>query len=195
MQAEAAKEYVMWVGSAGLGNALARRLGLSPQSGSASPLARSVGPTVLVSASFQPVFREQWSSLRTNSSVQAVAEAGDAAQIGAAIELARNGAGEAWFDLSPRETISAEQATIRLESTTKMLAERLPRPGQLVVVGGDTLLGLCRACGAGGLLAHPSIRQGWGCARIMGGVWDGVPCYSRSGALARRMISSRCTAP
>jgi len=182
MQAEAAKECVMWVGSAGLGNALARRLGLSPQSGSALPLARSMGPTVLVSASFQPIFREQWSSLRTNSFVQAVAEAGDAAQIGAAIELARNGAGEAWFDLSPRETISAEQATTRLESTTKMLVERLPKPGQLVVVGGDTLLGLCRACGARGLLAHPSIRQGWGCARIMGGVWDGVPCYSRSGA-------------
>ena len=50
------------------------------------------------------------------------------------------------------------------------------------MVGGDTLLGLCRASGAEGLLAHPSIRQGWGCARLMGGVWDGVPCYSRSGA-------------
>lgn len=182
MQVEAVKSDVMWVGSAGLGNALARRFGLSPQSGSASPLVRSAGPTVLVSASYQPVFREQWALLRTSRSARVVAEAGDAEQIGGAIELTRSGAGEAWFDLSPRETISAEQAAIRLESNTRILAERLPKPGQLIVVGGDTLLGLCRACGATGLLAHPSIRQGWGCARIMGGAWDGVPCYSRSGA-------------
>jgi len=58
----------------------------------------------------------------------------------------------------------------------------LPKPAQLIVVGGDTLLGLCRAARVEALLTRPSIRSGWGCARLKGGIWDGVPCYSRSGA-------------
>ena len=184
LQEDVAKAGVMWVGSAGLGNALARRFGLSPRAGSASPLAPGAGPTVLVSASFQPVFREQWAMLEVAHSVQAVAvaEAGDAAQILRAIEAARRGATEAWFDLSPRATISLDEARRHLIANTRLLVDHLPIPGQLVVVGGDTLLGLCRASGAEGLLAFPSIRPGWGCARLMGGAWDGVPCYSRSGA-------------
>jgi len=173
---------VMWIGSAGLGNALARRFGLSPQPGNASALDVGVGPTVLVSASFQPVFREQWTLLGSARAVRGVAEAGDAAQIDEAIGRARAGDKEVWFDLSPRETVSPAQATSLLKTNTEMLVAQLPKPGQLVVVGGDTLLGLCRASGAAGLLAHPSIRPGWGCARLMGGAWDGVPCYSRSGA-------------
>lgn len=181
-QAETGGGSVMWVGSAGLGNALARRFGLSPLTDVPSPLDAGPGPTVLVSASFQPVFREQWAMLRAGRLMTAVAEAGDASRIAAVIEVARAGAGEAWFDLSPRETVAQNEAMRRLEMNTRLLVERLPVPRQLVVVGGDTLLGLCRASGADGLLAHPSIRQGWGCARLMGGVWDGVPCYSRSGA-------------
>lgn len=181
-QAETGGGSVMWVGSAGLGNALARRFDLSPHTDTPLPLDAGSGPTILVSASFQPVFREQWTLLRAGRAVTAVAEAGDAAWIATVIEMARSGAGEAWFDLSPRETVGQDEAMRRLGMNTRLLVERLPTPGQLVVVGGDTLLGLCRASGAEGLLAHPSVRQGWGCARLMGGVWDGVPCYSRSGA-------------
>ncbi len=181
-QAETGGDRVIWVGSAGLGNALARRFGLSPLTDVPSPLDAGPGPTILVSASFQPIFREQWAMLRARRFMTAVAEAGDAARIAAVIEVVRAGAGEAWFDLSPRETVAQNEATRRLEMSTRLLVERLPVPGQLVVVGGDTLLGLCRASGAEGLLAHPSIRHGWGCARLMGGVWSGVPCYSRSGA-------------
>ena len=182
LQAEQGMGSPLWVGSAGLGNALARRFGLSSQGGPAFALARGAGPTVLISASFQPVLREQWSLLRAAHTVRAVAEGADAGQIRAAIDLAQAGVDEAWFDLSPRETIAPEQAMSRLQMNTEMLVGNLPKPGQLIVVGGDTLLGLCRASGAQALLAHPSIRPGWGCARLMGGVWDGVPCYSRSGA-------------
>ncbi len=181
-QAEAGGGSVVWVGSAGLGNALARRFDLSPHTDAPLPLAAGPGPTVLISASFQPVFREQWALLRAGRSVTAIAEAGDTTRIANIIEMTRAGAREAWFDLSPRETVAQSEAMRRLDMDTRLLVEKLPVPGQLVVVGGDTLLGLCRASGAEGLLAYPSIRQGWGCARLMGGVWDGVPCYSRSGA-------------
>ena len=181
-QADTGGDGMMWVGSAGLGNALARRFGLAPDAAPTAPLAAGAGPSVLVSASFQPVFREQWARLRANRPAPAVAEAGDAAGIAAAIAQARAGAGEAWFDLSPRASIRPEEALRRLEANARRLVEELPVPGRLIVVGGDTLLGLCRAAGAAGLTARASLRPGWGCARLMGGAWDGVPCYSRSGA-------------
>ncbi|MDR2613794.1 MAG: hypothetical protein LBC91_00500 [Candidatus Accumulibacter sp.] len=181
-EAASARAGALWVGSAGLGNALARHFGLSPRAGSALPLTASPGPTIFVSASYQTVFREQWARLHASRSVAAVAEAGDAAQIAAAIDLARAGAGEARFDLSPREPIGHEEAMSRLVANTKKLVEELPKPGRLIVVGGDTLLALCRAAKVEGLLTHPSIRPGWGCARLLGGTWSGVPCHTRSGA-------------
>ncbi len=182
LQAKTRNNNLLWVGSAGLGNALARSHGLSPAQEKAEPLPRGKGPTVLVSASFQSVLRKQWSLLCSHHTAQAVAEGADAGQLAEAVELARTGAGQVWLDLSPRERISAEQAQSLLAANTHMLVDSLPKPGQLIVIGGDTLLGLCQASGAKALLAHPSIRAGWGCARLMGGIWDGVPCYSRSGA-------------
>ena len=173
---------IMWAGSAGLGHALARRFGLSAGMGAASPPAALPGPTVLVSSSFQPVFREQWAVLRAKRPVRAVAEAGDTVRISLAIEEARNGAREVWFDLSPRAMLDFGEAGRRGLEHTKTLVENLPVPGQLIVIGGDTLLGLCRATGAAGLLTHPPIRSGLGCARIEGGAWNGVPCNSRSRA-------------
>ncbi len=181
--AGAAVNDLLWVGSAGLGNALARRFGLASHAGSVPPLSTGQGPTVLISASFQPVFREQWALLRAHAAVAAVAaESGDTAEVAKAVEAARRGASDVWFDLSPRHVITPAEARRRLDEHTRMLVNRLHVPGRLLVIGGDTLLGLCRASGATGLLARASIRSGWGCARLMGGVWDGVLCYSRSGA-------------
>ncbi|MDR3412194.1 MAG: four-carbon acid sugar kinase family protein [Formivibrio sp.] len=172
----------LWCGSAGLAHALARRRALAPIAGLATPLAKAHGPSVLVSASFQPVLREQWSQLRASQPIQAVAEQARDTEIAAALDLARAGASDIWFYLSPVERITPEQAADLLAAQIGRLVAELPKPGQLIVVGGDTLLGLCRASGATALLAHPAIRPGWGCARLVGGVWDGVPCYSRSGA-------------
>lgn len=172
----------LWCGSAGLAHALARRWNLAPAAGSVRPLPRCDGPTVLVSASFQPVLREQWDRLCAGREMLAVARHANGDAIAAALRQARCGASEICFDLSPREKIAPERATGQLAGHTTQLVEHLPRPGQLLVIGGDTLLALCRATGAQALLAHPSARPGWGCARLIGGAWDGVPCYSRSGA-------------
>jgi uncharacterized protein YgbK (DUF1537 family) len=171
----------LWVGSAGLGYALARHFGLSPRAG-ATPLVAGAGPTIFVSASYQPAFHKQWARLSASRSITAVAEAGDAAKIAAAIGQVRDGAGEAWFDLSPREIIPQKQAMNGLAAAAQKLAGELPKPGCLIAVGGDTLLALCRAAQSRGLLTYPSIRPGWGCARLLGGAWDGVSCYTRSGA-------------
>jgi len=63
------------------------------------------------------------------------------------------------------------------------IAHHAPHPRTLVAVGGDTLLALCRALGATGLQSWVPLEcAGWGCARLVGGRWDGLVCHTRSGA-------------
>ncbi len=78
--------------------------------------------------------------------------------------------------------LAPEAAAALLARQLALVVDLLPRPGRLAVVGGDTLLALCRTSGATGLRALASARSGWGRARWIGGCWDGVPCQSRSGA-------------
>ncbi len=172
----------LWCGSAGLAHALARSRGIAAGRTKVSPLAAGQGASVLISASHHPVLREQWRLLRASLQVLALAENARVADLLKAVEQVRHGAGSAWFDLSPADDISPALAAQLLAAQTKQLLAGLPKPAQLIVVGGDTLLGLCRAAGVEALLAQPSVRSGWGCARLKGGAWDGVPCYSRSGA-------------
>lgn len=172
----------LWCGSAGLAHALARRLGLAPATGWGQALAASHGPTVLVSASFQASLREQWMRLDALRPGRAQARCARPEAIDATLAGLRSGAHEGWFDLSAAERLNPDDATARLQHNTRRLAYELPRPGQLIIIGGDTLLGLCKASGATGLLAQASVQPGWGCARFIGGAWDGVPCYTRSGA-------------
>ena len=177
-----ASESPLWCGSAGLAHALARRWKLAPSAEAARPLPGGEGPTILISASFQPVLRKQWARLCASHRTAVIARHADDAEIAAALDQARTGAHEIWLDLSPTETIPPEQAASLLAEQTARIVEQLPRPGQLMVVGGDTLLALCRASSATALMAHPAVKPGWGCARLVGGAWDGAPCYSRSGA-------------
>lgn len=174
----------LWCGSAGLAQALARRFGLAPgpMSAVAPPVVASTGPTILISASHHPVFRQQWELLCSASKPRALVKHASASEMASALDLARQGATSAWFDLSPQEKLNPAEAAQRLHTQVAQLTAGLPKPKQLIVVGGDTLLGLCRAAGVDALLAQASVRSGWGCARFLGGIWDGVPCYSRSGA-------------
>ena len=172
----------LWCGSAGLAHALARRWQLAHDLGSAALLPGGEGPTVLISASFQPTLKTQWARLCADRPPTAMARVADDGEIATALDQARAGTEEVCFDLSPTERIFPEEAAARLAAQVARIIERLPRPGQLAVIGGDTLLALCRASGAYALLAYPAVRPGWGRARLVGGTWDGVPCYSRSGA-------------
>ena len=174
----------LWCGSAGLAHALARRFGLAPSlmNAAALPVVASTGPIVFVSASHHPVFRQQWELLCSASKPRALVKHASALEMATALDLVNQGASSAWFDLSPVETLDPEQAAQKLSAQMTQLTAGLPKPKQLIVVGGDTLLGLCRAAGVDALLAQASVRNGWGCARFLGGIWDGVLCYSRSGA-------------
>ncbi len=174
----------LWCGSAGLAQALARRHGLVPGLTKAVlPLTvNNDGPTILLTASHHPVLKEQWKLLCAEFKPQALAQYASASEVTMALNAVQKGAKSAWFDLSPTETISQTQAAQLLSEQMAQLISGLPKPAQLIIIGGDTLLSVCRTAGVNALLAQASIRSGWGCARLQGGVWDGVACYSRSGA-------------
>jgi uncharacterized protein YgbK (DUF1537 family) len=133
---------------------------------------------MLVSASHHPVSREQWRVLRQSRWADECHDGADPAS------LEREAAGyPRLLDLSPQARLTAEEAAALLSRQAELIARHAPRPGVLVVVGGDTLLTLCHATGAQGLRSEPALdRPGWGSARLVGGRWDGVVCHTRSGA-------------
>lgn len=152
----------LWCGSAGLAWALARQDAAAAPSGASG--ARTVQPVpaqglaLVLTASRHPVLREQLRRLPP---------------IDERTEL---------LDLAEAQPLSATEAQARLTQRMHSVIATWPRPATLVVVGGDTLLALCRAAGVRSLQAGPSPRAGWGSARLVGGPWDGLTCYSRSGA-------------
>ena len=150
----------LWCGSAGLAWALARQVEATTPATAARAAAshRGQGLTLILTASRHPVLREQLLHLPA---------------LAVRTEV---------LDLADAQTISPVEARIQLmQRMHKVIATR-PRPAAVVVVGGDTLLALCRAADARSLRASASPRAGWGRARLVGGVWDGLTCYSRSGA-------------
>lgn len=164
----------LWCGSAGLAHALARRL---PEPATATAVDSAQGAVMLVSASHHAVSREQWRVLR--------AARGAECHLGEEPTTLAQGAAHypMLIDLAASTALSPEQAAALLHAQTQTIAAHAPRPRVLVVVGGDTLLALCRALGAQGLQSERALpRVGWGCARMRGGRWDGLLCHTRSGA-------------
>ena len=153
----------LWCGSAGLAWALARQIEAAAPSGASSdastaPPAPAQGLTLVLTASRHPVLREQLRQLPP---------------LAARTEL---------LDLAEEQPLLPAEAQARLTQRMHTVVTTRPRPTTLVVVGGDTLLALCRAADVRSLQAGPSPRAGWGRARLVGGLWDGLTCYSRSGA-------------
>ena len=171
----------LWCGSAGLAQALARQ-GLAfeglEQASASRDASWPAAPLMLVSASHHAVSRGQWRRLRDSAwgpACHAGVEAVGWAEAGPDQPLL--------LDLCAPQPLSPEQAARLLARQAATIAQYAARPHTLVVVGGDTLLALCQALGAQGLQsATPLARSGWGCARMLGGRWDGVLCHSRSGA-------------
>lgn len=171
----------LWCGSAGLAHALARCgpvRGADFSAPSAGPVAfaAAAGPLLLVSASHHAVTRGQWQMLRQSAWAGACQRVDDVA-------LWAADAPALLLDLAAQATLSPEAAAALLAQQVATIASHAARPRCLVVIGGDTLLALCRALGAQGLTSgQPLGRPGWGCARMRGGRWDGLVCHTRSGA-------------
>lgn len=179
----------LWAGSAGLAQALAASAGASPASVPPDDAGSVAGRTVIVGASHHPVVRGQWARLRDHlaavpgSVAPIVVREGEPQALEAAWRaLAAGGAGLAALELAPTAALSREEAVTLLAAQMGAFVAQAARPAQLLVLGGDTLLALCRAAGATSLRTAPARRPGWGSARLVGGPWDGLRCHTRSGA-------------
>ena len=172
----------LWCGSAGLAHAIAaiRHLAPDPQRGVTPEW--TAGPVLMISASRPAVAQEQWNVVRVSHQGAIVTVHGQPAALHAACRAMRLPFDLALLDLAPTDALSPQEAAGLLAAQLETIVREALRPSALIVVGGDTLRALCAAAGARGLSASASSRAGWGCARLIGGVWDGVTCHSRSGA-------------
>ena len=81
---------------------------------------------------------------------------------------------------------SPEVARTVLATAFALVAERMPRPGSLLVTGGETLYGLLQALGAASLLVTGELMPGVPHARIAGGRWDELTWSPNPAASARQ---------
>jgi uncharacterized protein YgbK (DUF1537 family) len=82
-------------------------------------------------------------------------------------------------------------AARRIADTFAALLRRVPRPGTLVVVGGETLHGVCRSLDATGLVVDGEFSPGVPVSRLADGRWDGLRVVSKSGAFGDSLWLAR----
>ena len=73
-------------------------------------------------------------------------------------------------------------AARRIAEEFARLVQTVPRPGTLIVAGGETLKALCLALGARCLEAAGQVSPGVPRSAMRGGAWDGLDVVSKSGA-------------
>ncbi|MBR0659088.1 four-carbon acid sugar kinase family protein [Neoroseomonas oryzicola] len=154
---------VLWCGSGGLGRALAED---APTS--ADTTLR--GPVLGLFGSDQAVTRRQ------------LAACGDAwIELGES-ETAMPVRGAALYSIALPEGVARGDAAHRIAQAFARLLASIPRPGTLIVAGGETLGAVCDALGANGLAATGLVGPGVPRSVLLGGRWDGVAVVSKSGA-------------
>ena len=142
----------LWCGSGGLANALLTQNAVAEQD--QVWRARSDGPCTLVSSSFQESFKRQWRELKQAlRTTPLCVESADANQMQQALARDVPTGTLSMFDLSPATRLTAEEAAAQRSTQISHLIHKLPKPGALFVIGGDTFLDIVRASGASTILA------------------------------------------
>lgn len=165
----AAEGPVLWCGSGGLGRALAVDAPVRAAS-------RLDGPVLGLFGSDQAVTQRQlaacgrlWLRLDPAEGAARLAEV-----------LAEHGA--ALASLALPEDLSRADAARRIAQGFAVLLPDLPRPGTLLVAGGETLAAICAALGATVLETNGLFGPGVPRSVLRGGCWDGLALVSKSGA-------------
>lgn len=160
---------VLWCGSGGLARALAGRA-------TAQPCTALAAPVVGMFGSDQAATARQLAACGT-ASLRVTGQA-DASRV--ARRLAASGVAMLSPDLPPG--LARDEAARRIAQVFASIARRLPRPGTLLVAGGQTLRALCDGLGATHLEATGIVCPGVPRSVMRGGAWDGVAVVSKSGA-------------
>ena len=168
--ASARDRRVLWCGTAGLARALAGALGGADAK--CSPLLPR--PVLGLFGSDQPATFAQLHACMPHWLHWAEQTPHDLA--------ARLADGVALVSVALPPALSRDEAAGRIRRALPHLAADVPRPGTLLVAGGETLRGLCLALGAESLELQGRILPGLPRAILRGGAWDGVTVVSKSGA-------------
>ncbi|SHG01008.1 Uncharacterized conserved protein YgbK, DUF1537 family [Kaistia soli DSM 19436] len=164
----------LWCGAAGLARALAGR----PVPVVASP----PGSHFVLVGSHHHVTRRQIAAFLEHSKEPIVRYGADVAASARAIaaRLSASGRCVAMPDLP--DGIDGAEAARLIARRIDGLADEMPPPDVLTVVGGETFASLCAALGADRLVAMGESEPGIPASRMDAGRWTGVPCFSKSGA-------------
>lgn len=165
---------LLWCGSAGLAGALAGR---------ASPTLRPlVASLLLVTGSAHARSRAQQRAFAKARIAPVIEVAAvppfDPASLG--LTLARSGM--ALLAFRPPEGCDAIEAMRFIRGQLADCLPSLDRPGGLLVSGGETLRAVCETLRTDHLVVCGQVQPGFPVARLVGGIWDGLPVVSKSGA-------------
>jgi uncharacterized protein YgbK (DUF1537 family) len=175
----------LWCGSGGLAAALAAREGVGR-----APVGDLARPILGFFGTDHPVTRDQ---LAACAEVGLGVSASDAATVDRVAALLA-GPGCALVRPELPVALARAEAARRIEGLFGDLAARLMPPATLIVAGGETLHGLCRALGVDRLRLEGELMPGVPVSRMSGGRFDGVRVVSKSGAFGTPDLLLRLTA-
>jgi len=165
---------ILWCGSAGLARAMApsdvRQFGAIKR------------PVLAIVGTDHAVSRVQVAHAASRMP-ECLVEVGthlDESAASVAQAIARTGCCVLTFALPSDAAADAAAASIRERLTT--LLRRIAHPSTLLVMGGETLLSVCRALGATHLEVDGELSPGVPYSRLCAGLWPGVDVVSKSGA-------------
>jgi uncharacterized protein YgbK (DUF1537 family) len=168
---KAAQGPVLWIGTGGLAQALAGNTPGQADEELPAPLLGLFGSDQAVTAGQLAACGADWVRLRDGGSPEAET---------LAAQMQANGRVMASLDLPAG--LARDEAAQRIETELHRLVHALPPPGTLIVVGGETLRGLCLSLGAHKLEVQGRIVPGLPRSILRGGAWNGVTVVSKSGA-------------
>ena len=173
---------LLWCGAAGLAGALAARLAPGPV-----PRPDLPGPVLALIGTNHPVAMAQLALALPV--LHRLEDADVMAHPRIADDLAEAGAAAVCVAL-PADT-SRAAAAARIGAHFAELAQAVPRPGSVVVAGGETLRRLMRALDAQSLMVDGEIEPGIPAAIVQGGHWHGLRLVARSGGFGEPALLAR----
>ncbi len=161
----------LWIGTGGLAQALARGTPAPAGTDLPLPLLGLFGSGHAVTKGQLAACGADWVRLR---------DGGPAEVRSVAARLRATGRLVASLELP--DGFTRDQAAGHIATALHRLVEGIPRPGTLLVAGGETLRGLCLCLGARSLAIQGRLEPGVPRSLLRGGAWDGVTVISKSGA-------------
>lgn len=169
--ADTAKGPILWAGSGGLARALAGEARTGFDTNLQRPVLGLFGSDQIVTARQLAACGNTW--LR-------ISDASEAPRVARQLVT-----GAALVSISLPDGTPRPIAAQRIIGVFAGMLRSLPRPGTLMIAGGETLRGICDVLGADGLVATGLVTPGVPRSMLHGGAWNGLTVISKSGAFGQ----------